>query len=210
MKQGETLYSISKSYNLTVDAVKTLNNLVSNSVKDGQKLLISNSTTNVGDSSPRATQVSPIPVKPEINQEIKQEKANAAAAKPIKIETPPTPPPATTNNFERATKTISPIKKANGGKTLMQVTETGVAAWLQDGQINQDKYYGLHRSAPIGTIMKVTNRMNNQFVYVKIVGVLPATGDNDNLIIKVSQAVSSKLNALDSLFQVELSYGVMQ
>ena len=92
----------------------------------------------------------------------------------------------------------------------MQVNETGVATWILDGQINQDKYYGLHRSAPIGTIIKVTNRMNNQFVYVKIVGVLPDTGDNDNVIVKVSQAVSTKLNALDALFQVELSYGVMQ
>ncbi|MBK7970759.1 MAG: hypothetical protein IPK08_18575 [Bacteroidetes bacterium] len=92
----------------------------------------------------------------------------------------------------------------------MQVTETGIASWIQDGQVNQDKYYGLHRTAPIGTIMKVTNRMNNQFVYVKIVGVLPDTGDNDNVIIKVSQAVSNKLNALDAHYQVEVSYGLMQ
>ena len=91
----------------------------------------------------------------------------------------------------------------------MQVTETGVATWIQEGQVNPDKYYALHRTAPIGTIIKVTNRMNNQFVYVKVVGSLPDTGENENIIIKVSQAVSSKLNALDPLFQVELSYGMM-
>ena len=72
-----------------------------------------------------------------------------------------------------------------------------------------DKYYALHRTAPIGTILKVTNRMNNQFVYVKVVGTLPDTGENENIIIKVSQAVSSKLVALDPLFQVELSYGLL-
>ncbi|MBK8875730.1 MAG: hypothetical protein IPN13_18200 [Bacteroidetes bacterium] len=111
-------------------------------------------------------------------------------------------PPSENSFSEKATKSVSPVKKANGGKTLMQVTETGIASWIQDGQVNQDKYYGLHRTAPIGTIMKVTNRMNNQFVYVKIVGVLPDTGDNDNVIIKVSQAVSNKLNALDAHYQV--------
>jgi hypothetical protein len=40
--------------------------------------------------------------------------------------------------------------------------------------------------------------------------VLPDTGENSNVIIKMSQAVSQKLNVLDPLFQVELSYGLLQ
>ncbi|MBL0342566.1 MAG: LysM peptidoglycan-binding domain-containing protein [Bacteroidetes bacterium] len=214
VKHGETLYSISKMYNQTVDEIKSLNKLTNNAVKDGQKLIVQ--LTKENGNGPSALPVTATPFKTETKKtesvvpETQTAKTTAVTSNPAKEETKSAPAVLAANNFERATKTISPIKKANGGKTLMQVNETGVATWILDGQINQDKYYGLHRNAPIGTIIKVTNRMNNQFVYVKIVGVLPDTGDNDNVIIKVSQAVSTKLNALDALFQVELSYGVMQ
>ncbi len=40
VKQGETLYSISKLYVMTIENLKTLNNLQSNSVSEGQKLFI--------------------------------------------------------------------------------------------------------------------------------------------------------------------------
>ena len=52
--------------------------------------------------------------------------------------------------------------------------------------------------------------MNTKYVFVKVVGILPDTGDNDKSIIKISQAAVNKLGALDAHFQVELSYGVMQ
>lgn len=189
VKQGETLYSIAKRFEQKVEDIKQYNNLSSDALHNGQKLIVRYISKN--DNSKQVNAVQPVSGKPENVTE----KVN---------------PPSENSFSEKATKSVSPVKKANGGKTLMQVTETGIASWIQDGQVNQDKYYGLHRTAPIGTIMKVTNRMNNQFVYVKIVGVLPDTGDNDNVIIKVSQAVSNKLNALDAHYQVEVSYGLMQ
>lgn len=114
------------------------------------------------------------------------------------------------NTNESANRSETVLKKSSSGKSLVQVTENGVASYIMDGELNQNKYYGLHRSAPPGTIMKVTNRMNNQYVFVKIVGLLPDTGDNDNQIIKISQAAAKRIGVLDQKFQVELSYGVMQ
>lgn len=196
VKPGETLYSIAKRFEQKVEDIKSYNNLTSDGLHEGQKLIVRYITKN-NPGSNNETGVQPA-------KDIKPVKDNTPVAKPAPASQP-------INQIEeKATRSVSPVKKANGGKTLMQVTETGVASWIQDGQINQDKYYGLHRTAPIGTIVKVTNRMNNQFVYVKIVGVLPDTGDNDNVIIKVSQAVSTKINALDAHYQVEISYGLMQ
>lgn len=40
VKKGETLYSISRMYGLTVDAVKSANNLSGNDIKIGQKIMI--------------------------------------------------------------------------------------------------------------------------------------------------------------------------
>ena len=112
--------------------------------------------------------------------------------------------------YENPTRSVLPVGKASSGRTVVQVSESGVCSWITDADVNQNKYYGLHRSAPIGTIMKVTNKMNDKYVFVKIVGVLPDTGENEKSIVKISQAAVNKIGALDAHFQVELSYGLTQ
>ena len=47
VKSGDTLYSIAKKYNTTVNAITTLNNLTSNTLSIGQTLKIPTSTQNV-------------------------------------------------------------------------------------------------------------------------------------------------------------------
>ena len=47
VKSGDTLYSIAKKYNTTVNAITTLNNLTSNNLSIGQTLKIPTSTQNV-------------------------------------------------------------------------------------------------------------------------------------------------------------------
>lgn len=203
VKKGDTMYSISKKFNQNVEFLKSVNNLKSDVLSEGQQLTV---TYTVSKSAPKTEER--IIAQPQVKEQNTTASTSKSAAGPSpdsageKIISPAA-------GYERPTKSISPLKKGNTGKTLMQVTETGVATWIRDAQVNPDKYYALHRSAPIGTIVKVTNRMNNQFVYVKVVGALPDTGENENIVIKVSQAVSSKLNALDPLFQVEMNYGVM-
>ena len=44
VKKGDSLYSIARSNNITVDELKSLNNLTSNILSIGQKLIISNSS----------------------------------------------------------------------------------------------------------------------------------------------------------------------
>ena len=194
VKPGETMYSISKNFNKTIDEIKEYNSLESHDLKNGQRLIVgykeSNevvANTNFNEPSSNVTAAVA---------------GSAVASKNIEITEP------LKADIEEPTKTISEIKSESTGKTLMQITETGTASWIQDSQFGENKFYALHRTAPIGTIIKVTNRMNSVAVYVKVVGVLPDTGDNENIIIKVSQSVTSRLNALDPLFQTELTYGV--
>jgi rare lipoprotein A (peptidoglycan hydrolase) len=104
---------------------------------------------------------------------------------------------------------VTPIGKTAAGKSLSKITETGICSWISDGDMNQSRFYALHRSAPAGTIVKVTNKMNDQHVFVKVVGLLPDTGDNDNTIIKISETAVRKLGALDAQFLVELNYGLV-
>lgn len=85
-----------------------------------------------------------------------------------------------------------------------------MAGWVGDEDINPNRYYALHRSAPNGTIIRVTNRMNNANVFVKVVGRLPDSGENEGMIIKISKAAADKMGVIDQRFQVDLLYGIQE
>jgi hypothetical protein len=47
-------------------------------------------------------------------------------------------------------------------------------------------------------------------IYVKVVGRLPDTGENEGILIKVSKAGADKLGVIDERFQAQLVYGVSE
>ncbi len=122
--------------------------------------------------------------------------------KPAKSETP------SIYSSPGTSRSVFTEKDLKSGASVDKIVETGVATWVVDGELNQNKFYALHRTAPVGTIIKVTNRMNNNSVYLKVVGMLPDTGDNANVIIKITQAAAQRIGALDQKFTAELSYGI--
>ena len=71
---------------------------------------------------------------------------------------------------------------------------------------DKNKYLGLHKTAPIGTILQVKNIMNGQNVYVRVIGKLPDTGANEKVIVRISKKAYQRLAALDNRFRVEVSY----
>jgi hypothetical protein len=48
--------------------------------------------------------------------------------------------------------------------------------------------------------------MNDQVVFVRIVGKLPDTGINEKVIIRLSQGAVKQLLTIDPKFRVEISY----
>jgi len=109
------------------------------------------------------------------------------------------------------TKGTADVKVSTRDNKYLQSTEfseTGIAGWINDKSINPKKSIALHKTAPIGTIIRVTNLMNNKSVYVKVIGTLPETGDNENIIIVVSKAAVNMLGAVDQKFRVNLNYSI--
>lgn len=197
---GETLYGISRKYSVSVDDLKKWNKLTGNSLNKGQKLEIRKSTTSTA--HPVVETIvpeQPVPEKqrvpepvvsvqpmPRPNQEVESEVKPKTDARPV-----PEPDYAFTNGRKK-------------------VTEQGMAGWVGDEDINPNRYYALHRSAPNGTIIRVTNRMNNANVFVKVVGRLPDSGENEGMIIKISKAAADKMGVIDQRFQVDLLYGIQE
>ncbi len=83
--------------------------------------------------------------------------------------------------------------------------ESGQAELIQ-GTGGHKKYLVLHRTAPIGTIMRVKNEENDVTIFARVVGTLPETGDNSKLVIKLSQAAFDQLKAVNGRFPVEIMY----
>ncbi|MBJ6146201.1 LysM peptidoglycan-binding domain-containing protein [Hymenobacter sp. BT559] len=191
--KGETLFGIARRYNLSPAELMQLNHLpAGGSVRVGQELLL------------RAAEAGAAPV----------------AATPAPARTPadtpaPAPAPRVNPNAPAQIATITTAKEpeaeapetrtpTRASEVVTRVTESGMAAAIANS--GTDKYLALHKTAPVGTIMQVKNQMNGQSVYVRVIGPLPDTGENNNMLVRLSPRAVQKLGTADSKFRVETSY----
>ena len=285
---GETLFSISKNYGVTVDQVKQSNKLMGNDLSIGQSLVIENATVsaNIQESKPapvsgaqtvfkpvQEPSVSSRPVSTPKEEKIKPvvEKTQEPKSKPEPVKTsapvvsttePMVPGDfithqvqsgetlfaianqygvkveelislnALTSNNVRVGQNlkvgrgpvevskvpvigtprvvssveemnVEQVAESNGG--YKNIRETGQAERIE-GTGGHKKYLVLHRTAPVGTIMRIKNEENDVTIFARVVGVLPETGDNGRLVIKLSQAAFDQLKAVNSRFPVEVMY----
>jgi LysM repeat protein len=90
---------------------------------------------------------------------------------------------------------------------LYEKDEKGVATWMDDDSLDPNKKLVLHRTAPIGTVIKITNIMTNRTTFAKVVGRFTDNEQTKDVIIVMTKGVAQSLGALDKRFQVNLSYG---
>jgi LysM repeat protein len=187
--KGETLFGIARRFSLSPAELIQLNHLPDGgTVRVGQELLLRAAG---GDAAPVA----------------------AAPARPSETPTP-TPTPRINPNAPAQIATITTAKEADAppveraptraSEVVTRVTESGIAATIAGS--GTDKYLALHKTAPVGTIMQVRNQMNGQSVYVRVIGELPDTGENSNMLVRLSPRAVQKLGTNDAKFRVETSY----
>ncbi|MBX7204434.1 MAG: LysM peptidoglycan-binding domain-containing protein [Bacteroidia bacterium] len=86
--------------------------------------------------------------------------------------------------------------------------ENGMARWFLDDEMSGGKLLALHKTAPVGTIIKITNKINGKSVFVRVVGTLPDTDENKNILIKISRTTAEKIGMRDEQAQVKLNYSL--
>ena len=91
---------------------------------------------------------------------------------------------------------------------LREVDERGVAFCLADESLDGSKMLALHRTAPIGTVVKVTNTMTNRSTFAKVVGKFTENESTRDVIIVLTKSAADMIGALDKRFQVNIVYGV--
>lgn len=267
---GETLFSISKKYGVTIESLKEWNKLSGNGVKVGQVLTINETGTTQTQVASDTKPSEPVSVRAQPKMEEKKVEAPKAksetvkaASAPVTTSAPITPGDwishtvksgetlfslssqygssvenliqwnALTSNNLRAGQVIKVGRAPDGPSTVpiigtpkvaastsemkveptsentsggfKNIKETGQAE-LIEGTGGHKKYLVLHRTAPVGSVIRVKNEENDLTIFARVVGTLPDTGDNSKLVIKLSQAAFDQLKAVNQRFPVEILY----
>lgn len=225
--EKETLFSISRMYGISVDDIKSWNKLTSNSLSVGQELVIKGKATAVVERQavPAMTSVAGVhtveaketlySISKQYDVSIDQLKAwNSLAsnelslgqviyvAQPKNNNQPVSTTPVVTTKPPVAEKTITISESVRGSDEMVS---SGLAELIEGTEGNR-KYLALHRKAPVGTILKIRNEMNNREVFVRVIGTIPDNAMNDKLLIKISKSAYDRLGAIDPRFRVEVTY----
>lgn len=184
---GETLYAISKRFQVKVDDIINWNNLKSNNLNAGQIL------------------------------QIKREELKPAVTTPPVINTAPAETSTTVvkdNTLKRDSTRVTGSDSSGSSRRLpsnryglTEKNEKGTAVWISDPNLDPKKKYVLHRTAPVGTIIKITNPNTNRTTFAKVVGSFTENETNKDAIVVMTKDVAESLGALDKRFYVTISYG---
>ncbi len=221
VKSSETLFSISRQYNVKLDDLKRWNNLSENSISIGQKLIIKESGI---DNTTKITQdkkvhvVEPSQTLYSISKiygvtatqlrdwnELESDVLNIGQTLIVSSSVMNESPDDVSNSSMLPENDNNDRDKEIIEAPAEKIKQKGFAEVIEKTS-DTKKYLALHRNAPVGTIMQVRNEMNNQSVFVRIVGSISPTGDNSKVILKISQKAYDRLGAVDSRFPVEISY----
>ncbi|MCU0416001.1 MAG: LysM peptidoglycan-binding domain-containing protein [Cytophagaceae bacterium] len=193
---GQTLYSISRQYNVSVEEIKKVNPGMSSALIVGQIIKVPTTvTTTIPSNTPTKpttttvvepiTAVTPTAVTKDQQDSLRlvQERTKLNEIKEVQTPVTPTKP------------TSSPDFK--------KITEAGTADVMTDNQ-ESPKYLAYHKTAPVGTIIQVINESNGQKIYVRVVGKLTTTDTKS--IISLSKKAYERLGGTGTKLNVSLMY----
>ncbi len=235
VKKGETLFSISRLYNVKWQDIKVYNGLDSNDLNEGQQLGIPPSDIRVvvddkiverpdTVNRPASHVVLPGETMFSISKKynLSSEKiiewnkllgpdiqiGQELVLKPRQIEK--------TKVAETPKKESIIVKEAEYMKGDPKVKITNIGghdkviergmAELIEGGTDTNRFLALHKTAEIGTIIQVKNEINGLSVFVRVVGKLPDIPMHKDIVVKITPRAFEALKGVDKKFKVEISW----
>ena len=90
---------------------------------------------------------------------------------------------------------------------IREMNEKGIGVWIDNLSQEGGSMLALHKTAPVGTVIKITNPMTQRTTFAKVVGKFADTAETKDAIIVISKSAASLIGVLDRRFQVEIAYG---
>ncbi len=216
--RGETLYSISKKYNVTVEQLKSWNHLGDGSAKLGTLLIISDK----GNNKLAATQTQKQRVetvasteekKQPVTENVKEQPAQTASPENKNIETQPALP--VQNNTTVSVADAAVTNYSGNGYFASQFAErknrdrqniSGISKTFKTASGWTDgKFYILANDIQPGTIVKITADNGNS-VYAKVLWNMGDLKENAGINFRVSDATAAALHEDEPSFNVSVSF----
>jgi LysM repeat protein len=189
VKSGESLFLLAKMYGSSIEELIQWNGLTSNNIKVGQTLQVGRAATTAASTNPIAATTTNTTTTPTTT-------TSEVVVEEVKSEPTVTVPAAEPKQESTAPNT-------SGGFT--NTKESGLAEVIPGTEANK-KYLVLHRNAPVGSVIRIKNEENDLTIFARVVGVLPETGDNSKVLIKLSKAAFEQLKGVNTRFPVEILY----
>lgn len=181
VEPGETLYRVAVKYGVLMADLRKWNNLADDNLKDGQELIVSEKGVEKA-AAPVAT-----PPAPKVATTVVKDSVKAKTAVPEKVVKP--------------VEEVAPPKVVKSKKK----SESGLAEVIETDE-STSKFLGLHRTAPIGSLVEVLNEYNQEKIIVRIIGRIPDTSVNDDIVIKLSSRAFEKVSPNSKRFRAVVSY----
>jgi LysM repeat protein len=179
VEAGQTLYRVAVKYGVLMADLRRWNNLTDDNLKDGQELIV---TEKAGEKA------SPPPAAPKVVvTNVVKDSVKAKAVVPEKVVKP--------------VEEVAPPKVVSGKRK----SESGLAEVIETDE-STSKFLGLHRTAPIGALVEVLNEYNQEKIIVRIIGRIPDTSINDDIVIKLSSRAFEKVSPNSKRFRAVVSY----
>ncbi|TLV01182.1 septal ring lytic transglycosylase RlpA family protein [Dyadobacter luticola] len=183
VEPGETLYRVAVKYGVLMADLRKWNSLTDDNLKDGQELIVSEK----GAEKPAAATVAPPAPKVTTTTTVVKDSVKAKAVVPEKVLKP--------------VEEVAPPKVVKGKR----ISESGLAEVIETDE-STSKFLGLHRTAPIGALVEVLNEYNQEKIIVRIIGRIPDTSINDDIVIKLSSRAFEKVSPNSKRFRAVVSY----
>ena len=232
VKEHEGLYRVAVNNGLTLARLKEMNGLTTDEIATGKKLVIGHlQVKNTPEATARFTNTKGAFTPPIIvrEEEVKKEDEKKDPPPPARDYAKPPEPgeeKRTTNDQvnKQPKAPVPPVeevknvagleeglfktdfqKMSSYGRSLKSAT--GTAAVFKTVSGWQDaKYYALMDGVEPGNIIQVTNPASGKTIYVKILGEMQELKQNHGLLLRLSNAAASALNAGTEKFEVTVKY----
>ncbi len=180
VEPGQTLYRVAVKYGVLMADLRKWNNLTDDNLKDGQELIVSEKGIEKA-----AAPVAAPPAK--VATTVVKDSVKAKTVVPEKVVKP--------------VEEVAPPKVVKSKKK----SESGLAEVIETDE-STSKFLGLHRTAPIGSLVEVLNEYNQEKIIVRIIGRIPDTSVNDDIVIKLSSRAFEKVSPNSKRFRAVVSY----
>lgn len=220
--EREGLYRVSlKNNNVLMANIRKWNNLSSDNISVGQKLVVGYVTS--GELASHTPAAAPVKEQTVVEEKPKPQSQPVQTETARKAEPEPSKPVATPTASTASTSSVRPqqavVRDGNGGyfKSVFEQQSKGggsskeimgtsgifkTASGWQDG-----KYYALVDGVEPGTIIRVVNPDNNKAIYAKVLGAMSGISQNKGLDLRISNAAANVLDISDTeKFVVRVNY----